>query len=131
MVELFYPDAVLARMALSGSPEKESATIRAMPNTQVAQYWAGHNIDENDWLGLASSLLSEIFSAEFLTPLQEVDTAFALKVSDLTTYSRCCKAMHASKTPESSCSLYMFVNILGKTLESKPLFKYGVGRQVE
>ena len=96
MVELFYPDAVLARMALSGSPEKESATIRAMPNTLVAQFWAGHNIDENDWLGLASSLLSEIFSAEFLTPLQEVDTAFALKVSDLTTYCRCCKAMNVN-----------------------------------
>ena len=91
MVELFYPDAVLERMAHTGYSEKESASVKAITNPLVAQFWAGHNLEENDWLGLASSLLNEVFSADFLTPLQEVDTAFALKVGDFTTYYYCCK----------------------------------------
>jgi hypothetical protein len=35
---------------------------------------------EEDWIGLVSALYSEIFSPEFLTPMQETDTTFHLKV---------------------------------------------------
>ena len=83
MVELFYPDAVLVRMKYEGSSEKESSSLKVGANNPISQFWAGYNLEENDWLGLASSLLAEIFSAEFLTPLQDVDTAFSLKVSSI------------------------------------------------
>ena len=45
-------------------------------------------IQVDDWVGLSSQLYSEIFSPEFLTPMQEADTTFHLKVEhwNLTRY---------------------------------------------
>ena len=82
MVALFYPDAVLGRMitATEFLHNKEVDSLRPGSYNPVAQFWAGHNLQEHDWLGLASNLLTEVFSAEFLTPLQDVDTVFSLKV---------------------------------------------------
>ena len=81
MVELFYPDAVLGRMTNTNpSQGKESDTFRHAMNSSLIQFWSGHNLQENDWLGLTSNLLTEVFSSEFLTPLQDVDTVFSLKV---------------------------------------------------
>ena len=85
MVEMFYPEAVLARMSnVPGGTLSEKDDLQNTNGTPadaaVIQFWAGHSLPENDWLGLASNLLTEVFSADFLTPLQEIDTAFALKV---------------------------------------------------
>ena len=80
MVELFYPEAVLGRMNIESYVNDSDSLKQLHHANPIATFWAGHNVQENDWLGLASSLLTEIFSLEFLTPLQDVDTAFSLKV---------------------------------------------------
>ena len=80
MVEIFYPEAVLGRMNIENQIN-DCGSLKPLHHANpIATFWAGHNVQENDWLGLASSLLTEIFSLEFLTPLQDVDTAFSLKV---------------------------------------------------
>ncbi len=38
-------------------------------------------VREDDWVGLVSAMYCEIFSEDFLTPLQETDTTFHLKVT--------------------------------------------------
>ena len=64
MARDFFPPRVLARMTRG---ERES-------------FWESRQLARNDWLGLASGLLAEFFSREFLTPLHEQDTTFSLKV---------------------------------------------------
>ena len=84
MVELFYPDAVLGRMASSDQPSLGKgldSLEKGSHCTAIHQFWMEQNLQENDWLGLASNLLTEVFSLEFLTPLQDVDTVFSLKVN--------------------------------------------------
>ena len=83
MVELFYPDAVLGRMASSDQPSlgKGLNSLEKGSHNAIHQFWMEQNLQENDWLGLASNLLTEVFSLEFLTPLQDVDTVFSLKVN--------------------------------------------------
>ena len=85
MVELFYPDAVLGRMASSDQPAlgKGLNSLEKGSHNAIHQFWMEQNLQENDWLGLASNLLTEVFSLEFLTPLQDVDTVFSLKVNFL------------------------------------------------
>ena len=85
MVELFYPDAVLGRMASSEQPPlgKGLDSLEKGSHNAINQFWMEQNLQENDWLGLASNLLTEVFSLEFLTPLQDVDTVFSLKVKFL------------------------------------------------
>ena len=80
MVELFYPEAVLGRMKVESQINEGDSLKPLYHANPVTTFWAGHNLQENDWLGLVSSLLTEVFSVEFLTPLQDVDTAFSLKV---------------------------------------------------
>jgi hypothetical protein len=81
MVEIFYPDAVLGRMSTTKSSQvKEFDSLKHITHNALGLFWSGHNLHENDWLGLASNLLTEVFSSEFLTPLQDVDTVFSLKV---------------------------------------------------
>ena len=43
-------------------------------------FWFDRGLMADDWLGLASILLSATFSQDFLTPLQEADLSFQLKV---------------------------------------------------
>ena len=84
MVELFYPDAVLGRMASFNQPSLGKgldSLEKGSHCTAINQFWMEQNLQENDWLGLASNLLTEVFSLEFLTPLQDVDTVFSLKVN--------------------------------------------------
>lgn len=71
MVQTFYPDHVIARS-----------------KTGEEEFWSSRSLKLNDWVGLTSSLYSEIFSAEFLTPMQEADTTFQLRVEhwNLTRY---------------------------------------------
>ena len=53
-----------------------------------AEFWSGRGLRQEDWVGLTSLLYSEIFSADFLTPMQEADTTFQLRVEhwNLTRY---------------------------------------------
>ena len=53
-----------------------------------SEFWSGQGLRPDDWVGLTSLLYSEIFSPEFLTPMQEADTTFHLRVEhwNLTRY---------------------------------------------
>ena len=64
MVRDFFPPRVFTRMS------KE----------QRIRFWEDRDLLQDDWLGLTSSLLKEFFSAGILTPLQETDCYFSLKV---------------------------------------------------
>ncbi len=64
MVEEFYSKEVLPKMA----------------ETEAVNFWFTKNLSENDWLGLTSYLLSDLFCSDFLAPLQELDTTFSLQV---------------------------------------------------
>ena len=64
MVEKFYVEQVMTRMT----------------ETEVQKFWSNKQLKKNDWLSLTSYLLSDLFSPEFMIPLQTVDTTFALKV---------------------------------------------------
>jgi hypothetical protein len=64
MIETFYTENVMPKMT----------------ETEVKNFWFTKNLKDNDWLGLTSFLLSELFSPDFLTPLQELDATFSLKV---------------------------------------------------
>ena len=63
MVASFYPEHVIAR-----APGGESA------------FWERAGLRDGDWVGLVSRLYSDIFAPEFLTPMQEADTTFQLRV---------------------------------------------------
>ena len=51
-----------------------------MTETEVQKFWSNKQLKKKDWLSLTSYLLSDLFSPEFMIPLQTVDTTFALKV---------------------------------------------------
>ena len=63
MLESFYPDHVIRRLSVSEQ-----------------DFWEERHLDVNDWQGLATQILCEIFSASFLSPLEEADTCFKLEV---------------------------------------------------
>ena len=66
MLEGFYPDRVLERLDLT---EEE--------------FWERKRLEEGDWQGLATQLLTEVFSSGFLTPLEQTDICFKLEVQHL------------------------------------------------
>jgi hypothetical protein len=66
LLESFYPDHVMRQLQKSED-----------------EFWEGRHLDINDWQGLATQLLSEIFTSSFLTPLEESDTCFKLEVAHL------------------------------------------------
>ncbi|KAL3877445.1 hypothetical protein ACJMK2_035151 [Sinanodonta woodiana] len=66
MLEKFYPDHVIKP---SGVKEED--------------FWEDKLLEYKDWRGLASRMLSEIFSPSFLVPLEETDTHFQLQVNHL------------------------------------------------
>jgi len=66
MLESFYPEHVIKRL-----PGREET------------FWEQHNLEPNDWQGLATQILSEVFSTSFLTPLEETDICFKLQVEHL------------------------------------------------
>ena len=63
MTSKFYPEHVIART--------KGAEI---------EFWERRSLKLNDWVGLTSKLYSSIFDQEFLTPMQEEDITFQLKV---------------------------------------------------
>lgn len=64
MLERFYPAHVLQR--IGGSEE---------------DFWEGRGLSPGDWAGLAGLMYSDIFSLDFLTPLDDNDTMFKLEVN--------------------------------------------------
>uniref|UniRef100_T1J1W8 Uncharacterized protein n=1 Tax=Strigamia maritima TaxID=126957 RepID=T1J1W8_STRMM len=66
MQEKFYPPHIFQRLAMS-----------------EADFWEGKGLSFRDWPGLAGLTLSEIFSQDFLTPLEDVDTRFRLHVQHM------------------------------------------------
>lgn len=61
MLEKFYPIHVLRRLQISET-----------------QFWESKGLAFQDWASLAAQMLSELFSAEFLTPLEETNIWYEL-----------------------------------------------------
>ena len=57
-----------------------SQIVCKMTSQELSRFWSAKNIKPEDWLGLTSNLFSDLFSPEFLIPLQEIDSTFQLKV---------------------------------------------------
>lgn len=55
-----------------------------MTDMEKIEFWNRYNLIENDWQGLTSALLSELFSKQFLIPIEESDENFSIEVEDLT-----------------------------------------------
>lgn len=63
LLEKFYPSHVL----------------RNLPILEE-DFWENKGLVSHDWPGLAGLMYSDIFSLDFLTPLDEADTKFKLEV---------------------------------------------------
>nr|CAD7439625.1 unnamed protein product [Timema bartmani] len=63
MLERFYPLHVLQRLPINEE-----------------DYWESKGLSVHDWAGLAGLMYADIFSLDFLTPLDETDTKFRLEV---------------------------------------------------
>lgn len=73
MLERFYPIHIFPKL---GCTEE--------------QFWDSRTLPPGDWAGLASLLYSDLFSLDFLTPLDHTDTSFRLDPhphADLSRYS--------------------------------------------
>lgn len=66
MLEDFYPEHVIQRLM-----------------KREEDFWEDRHLEQGDWQGLATQLLTEVFSSSFLTPLEETDTCFKLQVHHL------------------------------------------------
>ena len=51
-----------------------------MSSEDQEAFWSDRSLVPGDYIGLASSLLADTFSQDFLTPLQEADLSFQLKI---------------------------------------------------
>lgn len=63
MLERFYPSHVLQRLMICEE-----------------DFWESKGLSVNDWAGLAGLMYADIFSLDFLTPLDDIDTKFRLEV---------------------------------------------------
>ncbi|PSN34108.1 hypothetical protein C0J52_14201 [Blattella germanica] len=73
MLERFYPTHVLQRLPINEE-----------------DFWESKGLSVNDWAGLAGLMYADIFSLDFLTPLDDADTRFRLEPHqqvDLTRYT--------------------------------------------
>ena len=64
----------------------EAQVMTKMTSLEVYNFWSTRNLKKEDWLGLTSYLFSDLFSPEFLIPLQDIDSTFQLKVLDILMY---------------------------------------------
>ncbi|XP_014234034.1 uncharacterized protein LOC106657177 isoform X1 [Trichogramma pretiosum] len=64
MLERFYPRHVFARMQAHSNED---------------DFWESKGLGPSDWAGLAGLMYADIFSLDFLQPLDEVDTKFKLE----------------------------------------------------
>lgn len=51
---------------------------------QIEKFWNDQDLESNDWFGLTSKLLQQIFCHDFLTPLEQTDVYYSLQVEHLT-----------------------------------------------
>ncbi|KAL1116016.1 hypothetical protein AAG570_005511 [Ranatra chinensis] len=79
MLERFYPSHVLWRLGMS---EQE--------------FWDSKALTPNDWPGLAALLYADVFSLDFLTPLDESDICFRLEASPQVDLSRYCELVRGA-----------------------------------
>ncbi|XP_075230474.1 uncharacterized protein LOC142329675 isoform X3 [Lycorma delicatula] len=80
MLERFYPNQVMSRWGDTPSEE---------------EFWENKGLCVNDWASLASLIYADIFSLDFLTPLDDSDTKFKLEPSpqvDLSRYTELVRA---------------------------------------
>jgi hypothetical protein len=84
VVEHFYSTRILTRKT---EAERE-------------KFWESNRLLENDWKGLARSLLSTVFSARFLKPLEEVDKQMSLKVDHVNIHQYAEGLMHTGAIPD-------------------------------
>ena len=64
MVESYYPENVFSRMS----------------KQEMTSFWDQKGLVPDDWLGLCASHLCEVFSNDFVVPLQQTDSSFMLTV---------------------------------------------------
>ncbi|CAF0965041.1 unnamed protein product [Rotaria magnacalcarata] len=50
----------------------------------LEKFWNDQDLEQNDWFGLTSKLLQDLFCRDFLTPLEQTDVFYSLKVDHLT-----------------------------------------------
>ncbi|UJR35359.1 hypothetical protein I4U23_028116 [Adineta vaga] len=51
---------------------------------EIEKFWNNFDLDIDDWFGLTSKLLQELFCRDFLTPLEQTDIFYSLKVDHIT-----------------------------------------------
>ncbi|RZF45449.1 hypothetical protein LSTR_LSTR009320 [Laodelphax striatellus] len=73
MLERFYPSQVMSRWG--DTPTEE-------------EFWENKGLCVNDWASLASLIYADVFSLDFLTPLDDSDTKFRLEPSPQVDLSR-------------------------------------------
>ncbi|CAF2071959.1 unnamed protein product, partial [Rotaria magnacalcarata] len=62
---------------------------------ELEKFWNDYDLEPNDWLSLASKLLQELFCRDFLTPLEQTDVFYSLKV-DHSTVSKYAHMIHSA-----------------------------------
>ncbi|CAF3352002.1 unnamed protein product [Rotaria socialis] len=68
LVEKWYPKRILPYLS----------------KNDLEKFWNDQDLEQNDWFGLTSKLLQELFCRDFLTPLEQTDVFYSLKVDHLT-----------------------------------------------
>nr|CAD7256838.1 unnamed protein product [Timema shepardi] len=80
MLERFYPLHVLQRLPINEE-----------------DYWESKGLSVHDWAGLAGLMYADIFSLDFLTPLDEMDTKFRLEPHQQVDLSRYTEMVHGAE----------------------------------
>ncbi|KAK4293817.1 hypothetical protein Pmani_033507 [Petrolisthes manimaculis] len=62
------------------SAVRRSAALMEAKFATVEEWWDSKGLSNGDFGGLASLIFTEIFSADFLTPMEESDTSFQMEV---------------------------------------------------
>lgn len=91
MLERFYPIHIIPKLGCTED-----------------QFWDSKTLTPGDWAGLASLLYSELFSLDFLTPLDHTDTSFKLDPhpqADLSRYTEMVHSAQLGKYKKINCYL--------------------------
>lgn len=88
MLERFYPNHVLQNLTMSEE-----------------DFWENKGLSVNDWTGLASLMYADIFSLDFLTPLDESDTKFKLEPHNAIDLSRYTEMVRAAELCQAAPDL--------------------------
>ncbi|XP_044734371.1 uncharacterized protein LOC123296783 isoform X2 [Chrysoperla carnea] len=83
MLERFYPANIFSHMLMLNQTEEE--------------FWDSRGLSHGDWAGLAGLLYADIFSLDFLTPLDETQTSFKLEPDSSVDLSRYTDLVHSAE----------------------------------